>query len=235
MGGGGNGGECGAVGPPPDSKPPRKARIPSLDGAVGESDGRARAVAAVVERDVRAAIAAERPAMPLPRSRTPADDQLRQAIDEVRRTAPEWHVAEHVARSLDAIADHLDALAARLDAKDADYDKRIGAIEKVLDTLKGFIRGARARIAAIAVAAIGSVAAVIYGAGAKAGHEATVAATAAEQARAVRRHGLTLQRVCARDRDQDARLDEHDHLLSLPSRRRPADTTNDLCTETTTP
>ena len=95
-------------GNPPDSGRGRAPRRPaSLGDTIDETSPEARAAAAasVIERDVRAGLAAERPDLAAPRARTPAETELRRTIDELRKLSPEWHVAEQTARSLEQLAD----------------------------------------------------------------------------------------------------------------------------------
>ena len=66
---------------------------------------------------------------------------------------------------------------------------------------------------------------VLYGAGVKSGHRDAEQARARVQAAAVVRHDHQIRTICDRGQGRDSRLDEHDHLLGLPSRRR--DSTDD--------
>lgn len=109
--------QCDRVPPgPPDSKPPRKRR-PLIDDTIDEADERARAATAVIERDVREGASAGAGAkLSLPRARTPADEALAAAVDEIRRTMPDWQLAEQVARGFEALGAQVDSTAARADA-----------------------------------------------------------------------------------------------------------------------
>lgn len=69
---------------------------------------RDRAATAAIQRELEAALAAERPSMPLPRTRTPADAELAAAIDKIRADQPEWALAENVARAFDALSLRID-------------------------------------------------------------------------------------------------------------------------------
>ena len=213
---------------PPDSKPPRKRRAASLDDTIDEQGERDRAVAAAIEREVAEALAAEQPDMELPRTRTPAEASMRAAIDEIRRLAPDWHVAEHMARLLEALADQLEddraTLGRLLAAERAVFARRLAALEQYPITAKRALGRFRAAIAGSLLTALGAVAAVVYGAGVKSGHADGAEERARTQAAMVERHDAQLRRVCVRDQSQDGRLDEHDHLLSLPSRRLGRDT-----------
>lgn len=101
-------------------------------GGADDADSRARAAAAVIERDVREGLAVEAITMSLPRTRTPAEESMRAAIDKVRQLSPEWHVAEQTARALDEIADAIEAEraerlateAARQRAAERDADRK---------------------------------------------------------------------------------------------------------------
>ena len=107
--------QCDRVPPgPPDSKPPRKRRLP-IDDTIDEADERARAATAVIERDVREGASVEAK-LSLPRARTPADEALAAAVDEIRRTMPDWQLAEQVARGFEALGAQVENTAARADA-----------------------------------------------------------------------------------------------------------------------
>lgn len=138
---------------PPDSRPPRRGkRPPSLSDTIDEADERAQAAAAVIERDVREGIAVERPEMATPRARTPAEESLRKAIDEVRRLQPEWHVAEQVARTLDELADEIAAeRTERLAAEQA--KARASELEAARQSWRGPVwKAVKAAAAAVALA-----------------------------------------------------------------------------------
>lgn len=109
--------QCDRVPPgPPDSKPPRKRRLP-IDDTIDEADERARAATAVIERDVREGASAGAGAkLSLPRARTPADEALAAAVDEIRRSMPEWQLAEQAAVALEALGAQVEETAARADA-----------------------------------------------------------------------------------------------------------------------
>lgn len=142
----------------PDSGKGRVRRSPSISDTVDEADERAQAAAAIIERDVREGIAVERPEMATPRARTPAEESLRRAIDEVRRLQPEWHVAEQVARALDELADEV--AAERADRLAVDEAKaRAGELEAARQSWRAplwkVIKAAAGAVAlSIAIAAV---------------------------------------------------------------------------------
>ena len=102
----------------PDSRPPRKSRRgATLDDTLDELGERERAAAAVIERDVRdaaatvaaCAVATDPARLSIPRARTPADQALAAAVAEIRRSMPEWQLAEQVAVALEALSAQVDA------------------------------------------------------------------------------------------------------------------------------
>jgi hypothetical protein len=194
---------------PPDSGRGRVRRPASLSDTIDEADERAQAAAAVIERDVREAMSVERPEMATPRTRTPAEAALRAAVDELRRLTPEWHVAEQVARALDAIEERF-----------AEQERKLGALEAIRVAAAKTIRRLKAWAASSSIAAAGAVAAVIFGLGVKRGHEDAEQAAAKERARLVKKHErvLTVERPLI-DLTIDNRLGAHDRALGLDTRQ----------------
>lgn len=171
---------------------------------------RDRAATAAIKRDLNEALAAERPEMSPPRTRTPADEALAAAIDELRRADPEWHVAEQCAR-----------VAAALSAKDDELGARLTALETVRATVGRTISRLRAWALGSAVTALTAVGAVVYGAGVKAGHASAAELAAKAQAEAVIRHERTLTVELPLLRlSIDHRLDTHDRALGIDTRER---------------
>lgn len=195
--------------PPPDSKPPRRgARPASLADTVDETspDARAQAAAAVIERDVRAGLAAERPEMALPRTRTPADLALRQTIDELRRGAPEWHTAEQTARALDQLADGL--AQEREDRLAADRAKaHAAALETARQSWRAPVWRALKAVAAAAALTIGG-----FAVNALINHGDSRRA-AAQQAEVIRTHGVQLEAYATALEAERAKRAEADALL----------------------
>ncbi len=210
-------------GDPPDTGRGRtaKRRPASLGDTIDETSPEARAAAAasVIERDVRAGLAAERPEMTLPRARTPAEAELRRAIDELRRLQPEWHVAEQTARALDQLAAAIEQ--ERTDRLAVDAKKKHAAdLESARQSWRGPVWRAVKTVAAALAITIGGFATnalVSYGDGRRA---------AAQQAELIRTHGAQLEAYAAalelertRRSDADAALREAiaaDHaVLSL--------------------
>lgn len=169
---------------------------------------RDRAAAAVIQRDLDAALAAESPAIEAPRTRTPADRELAAAIAELRRGDGQWHAAEQIARAADALA-----------AKGLEIEERVAALEAIKNRIAATLRRIWGWIVGAIVTSAASAGAVVYGAGVKAGHERDTKAAAVEQARAVRLHHAWLTRDLPMVlRDTDHRVDEHDRALNLDTR-----------------
>lgn len=189
--------------PPPRDPDSGKGKIVPATAA-----DRDRAATAVIKRDLDAALATERPVMDPPRTKTPADNALAAAIDQLRAADPQWHVAEQAARVADALG-----------AKAAEIEDRVAALEDVLATIRRLVSRLKTWIAGSLVATAGSIAAVIYGAGVKAGHADTIEAERRAQVQRVEAHGRQIQCLRGHDAGHASRLDEHDHILGLPSRR----------------
>lgn len=121
---------------PPDSRPPRRGkRPPSISDTIDEADERAQAAAAVIERDVREAAAATAAAivaaeMAFPRQKTPADAELAKAIAQIRADAPEWQLAENMARALEALAARIDDGERRAAADVVERERQAAAAAK---------------------------------------------------------------------------------------------------------
>lgn len=192
-------------GDPPDTGRGRaaKRRPPSLADTIDETSPEARAAAAasVIERDVRAGLAAERPDLAAPRARTPADAELRQAIDELRKHAPEWYVAEQTARTLDKLADAIEQERADRLAVEA-AKARADEIETARQSWRAPTwKAVKAIAAALALTIAGAAtkALIDYGDNRRA---------AAQQAEVIRLQGAKLVEVTeALDRERSARAD----------------------------
>lgn len=175
---------------PPDSGRGRaaKRRPASLGDTIDETSPEARAAAAasVIERDVRAGLAAERPEMTLPRARTPAEAELRRTIDELRRTQPEWHAGESTARALEQLAEVIEQ--ERTDRLAAEAAKAHAAeIETARQSWRGPVWKALKAVAAAAAITIGGFAVnalIAHGDSRRA---------AAQQAEVIRQLGVTLE------------------------------------------
>lgn len=164
-------------------------------------EARAAAAASVIERDVRAGLAAERPDLTAPRARTPAETELRRTIDELRKLSPEWHVAEQTARSLEQLADAIEQ--ERTDRLAVEAKKAHAAeIETARQSWRGPVwKAAKALAAALAltIASFATKALIDYGDNRRA---------AAQQAEVIRQQGAKLVEVTeALDRERSARAD----------------------------
>lgn len=214
---------------PPDSKPPRRGtRAPSLADTLDEADERAQAAAAVIERDVREGLAAEQPAMALPRTRTPAEAKLREAIDELRRLQPEWHVAEQTARALDQLAEVIEQ--ERTDRLAADAKKKHAAdLESARQSWRAPVWKAVKALAAAAALALGTVTVnALIGHGDSRRAAAQQAEVIRVQSAAIEAHAaaLELERTKRAEADADLRAAQAaDHaVLSLFASRAAAPT-----------
>ena len=197
---------------PPDTARGRaaKRRPPSLADTIDETtpsaDARARAAAAIIERDVREGLAVERPEMAAPRARTPAEAELRRAIDELRRLQPEWHVAEQTARALDQLAAVIEQ--ERTDRLAVDAKKKHAAdLESARQSWRAPVWRAVKALAAAAALTIGGFATqalISYGDSRRA---------AAQQAEVIRTHGVQLEAYAAALELERAKRADADALL----------------------
>lgn len=144
--------------------------------------------------------------MTAPRARTPAEAELRKAIDELRKHAPEWYVAEQTARTLDQLADAIEQ--ERTDRLAVEAKKKHAAdLESARQSWRAPVWRAVKALAAAAALTIGGFATqalISYGDSRRA---------AAQQAEVIRTHGVQLEAYAAALELERAKRADADALL----------------------
>lgn len=199
-------------------------------GKALSADGRAAAATAAIRRDIDIALEAERPHVEVPRARTPADQELADAIEKLREQSPDWQVAtlcERMASAVSARLDELDAALVDVDARlvavtgrveaHAEPVARLTAIRALVD---GAVRRGKRWIVGSAFTALSAVFAVIYGAGIKRGVAGASEEAAKRMAADVAYHDAVItQWLPQLFFVEDSRLGAHDRALGIDTRQ----------------